>query len=68
VPIQYHLGAEEVQAQAAKAGKAQAQREKANIDLEQRYRTDMAMMDYQFRLEAEQRARAWDLEKMEIPS
>jgi hypothetical protein len=64
MPITYKYGEEEVKALAAQAGKAQA----ANIQLQQRFQKDMAVMDYQFKLAAEQRARAWDLEKMEIAS
>ena len=62
--IQYSYGAEEVQAKAAQAGKAQA----AKVQLQQQFQKDMAMMDYGFRIQAEQRARAWELEKMEIAS
>jgi len=36
--------------------------------LDMRFKKDMAMMDYQFKIAGEQRARAWDLEKMEIAS
>jgi len=62
--IEFKHGAAEVKALAAQAGKAQA----ANVALNQRFTKDMAMMDYQFKLAGEQRARAWDLEKMEIAS
>jgi len=68
VAIRRRYGEGEVKALAAKAGKAQAQREQANLQLQQRFQKDMAMMDYQFKLAAEQRARAWELEKMEIAS
>ena len=62
--IQYKHGMEQVQALAQQAGKAQA----AKVQLDMRFKKDMAMMDYQFKLAGEQRARAWDLEKMEIAS
>lgn len=61
-------GEGEVKALAAKAGKAQAEQQQANIKLQQRFQKDMAMMDYQFKLAAEQRSRSWELEKMEIAS
>lgn len=62
--IQYKHGEEEVKALAQKAGEAQA----AKQELDRRFQKDMAMMDYQFRLQLEARRRAWDLEKMEIAS
>jgi len=62
--IQYKYGEEEVKALAQQAGKAQA----ANIQLQQRFQKDMAMMEYQLGLEKQRRAMAWDMEKMEIAS
>jgi hypothetical protein len=62
--ITYTHGIEQVQALAQQAGKAQA----AKVQLDMRFKKDMAMMDYQFKLAAEQRSRSWDLEKMEIAS
>jgi hypothetical protein len=64
MPIEFRYGEQEVKDLAAKAGKAQA----AKVQLQQRFQKDMTLMDYQFRLAAEQRARAWELEKMEIAS
>jgi len=64
MPISYKYGEAEVRALAQRAGKARA----AQQQLEMNFKKEQMMMDYQFRLAAEQRARAWDLEKMEIAS
>jgi len=64
MPITYKYGEGEVKALAQKAGKAQAAQQK----LQMRFQKDMALMDYQFKLAAQQRAKAWELEKMEIAS
>ena len=60
----YRYGEEEVKSLAAKAGKAQAAREAVN----QRFQKDMAVIGYQMELQKQQRAMAWEIEKMEIAS
>lgn len=62
--ITYRYGEGEVKALAAQAGKAQAAREQVN----KRFQKDMAMIGYQMELEKQQRAMAWETEKMEISS
>jgi len=64
MPIKYQYGEGEVRALATAAGKAQA----AQQAVQNRLQKDMALMDYQFRLEAAKRSRLWELEKMEIAS
>jgi len=66
--VTYYRGEGEVKSLAAKAGKVQANAQQAAQQLELNFKKEQMMLDYQFRLEAEKRARAWDLEKMEIAS
>jgi len=64
VAVTYRFGEQEVKALAAQAGKAQAAREQVN----RRFQKDMAMLGYQMELQKQQRAMAWEIEKMETAS
>lgn len=62
--IKYKHGAEEVQALAQQAGKAQA----AQQELQRQFQKEMGVMQFQMELEAQRRAQLWELEKAEIAS
>ena len=64
MPIDYKHGAEEVKALGAQAGKAQAARE----GIQRRFQKDMAVMDYNMRIQAEQMSKDWELQKMVLKS
>ena len=64
MPIKYQHGMEDVVALSQRAGKVQA----AQVAQKQDFQLQMANMNNQMQIQAEQRRQAWELEKMEIAS